>query len=79
MQIILPRMKDLFVLLVIIEYSEEKDDADIVVRYGGEPFDPLQTNNDLSLLLAKKATESAGYSFDPEQTLCNRVDAQIHG
>ena len=77
-QIILPRMKDLFELLVTIEYSEDKDDADVVIRYGGAAFDPTQTDNDLSLLLAKKATESITYSFDPEQSLCNRVDAQIH-
>ena len=78
MQIILPQMKDLFELLVTIEYSEDKDDADVVIRYGGAAFDPTQTDNDLSLLLAKKATESITYSFDPEQSLCNRVDAQIH-
>ena len=77
-QIILPQMKDLFELLVTIEYSEDKDDADVVIRYGGAAFDPTQTDNDLSLLLAKKATESITYSFDPEQSLCNRVDAQIH-
>ena len=77
-QIILPQMKDLFELLVTIEYSEDKDDADVVIRYGGAAFDPTQTDNDLSLLLAKKSTESITYSFDPEQSLCNRVDAQIH-
>ena len=77
-QIILPQMKDLFELLVTIEYSEDKDDADVVIRYGGAAFDPTQTDNDLSLLLAKKATESITYRFDPEQSLCNRVDAQIH-
>ena len=77
-QILLPQMKDLFELLVTIEYSEEKDDADVVIRYDGESVDPMQTNNDLSLLLAKKAAESITYSFDPEQSLCNRVDAQIH-
>jgi polar amino acid transport system ATP-binding protein len=77
-QIILPRMADSFELLVTIEYSEEKDDADVVVRYNGEAFDPRQTTNELSLLLAKKATETIGYCFDPEQSLCNRVDAQIH-
>ena len=76
-QIILPQMKDLFELLVTIEYSEEKDDADVVIRYSGESFDPMQSDNDLSLLLAKKATESIVYSFDGEQPLCNRVDAQI--
>jgi hypothetical protein len=49
-----------------------------VIRYTGESFNPLHTDNDLSLLLAKKATESTVHSFDPEQKLFNRVDAQIH-
>ena len=77
-QILLPQMQGDFEILVTIEYSEEKDDADVVIRYTGEAFDPLQTDNDLSLLLAKKATESIHHSFDPAQKLCNRVDAQIH-
>ena len=76
-QILLPQMKSPFEILVTIEYSEEKDDADVVLRYNGVAFDPTKTDNDLSLLLAKKATESIVYSFDSEQSLCNRVDAQI--
>jgi polar amino acid transport system ATP-binding protein len=77
-QIILPQMKSLFEILVTIEYSEEKDDADVVIRYGGESMDPMHTDNELSLMLAKKATEHIVYSFDEGQTLGNRVDAQIH-
>ena len=50
----------------------------IVESEGSSEFDPIQTDSDLSLLLAKKATESILYSYDPEQALGNRVDAQIH-
>ena len=77
-QIILPQLQNPFEMLVTIEYSEELDDADVVIRYNGESFDPMQTDNDLSLLLAKKVTESIRYSFDAGQVLPNRVDAQIH-
>ena len=76
-QIVLPQLKSPFEILVTIEYSEEKDDADVVIRYSGTAFDPTKTNNDLSFLLAKKATESIVYSFDGERKLPNRVDAQI--
>lgn len=76
-QIILPQMKAPFEALVTIEYSEEKDNADVVVRYSGESFDPLQTDNELSLLIAKNATENIVYSYDSERAPCNRVDAQI--
>ena len=78
-QIILPRMKDDFEILVTIEYSEEMDDADVVIRYNGESFDPLSTDNDLSLLLAKKAAESIAYRTELEGKLHNRVDAEIRG
>ena len=77
-QIILPQLKDDFEMLVTIEYSEEHDDADVVIRYSGEAFDPRSTDNDLSLLLAKKATENIAYHYDSAQKLGNRVDAQIH-
>ena len=77
-QIILPQLNDPFEMLVTIEYSEEKDDADVIIRFGGEAFDPAQTKNDLSLLLAKKATEEIVYRYDPQQKLGNIVEAQIH-
>ena len=76
-QIILPQMKDEFELLVTIEYSEEANDADVVIRYSGDAFDPMQTNNDLPLLLARKAAESIEYRVDGDAALPNRVDAQI--
>ena len=76
-QIILPQMKTPFEILVTIEYSEEKDNADVVVRYSGESFDPLQTDNELSMLLVKKAADSIGYNFEPGQELRNKVDAKI--
>ena len=77
-QIILPQMKAPFEALVTIEYSEEKDNAEAVVRYSGAAFDPLKTDNELSLLLVKKAAENTAYSFAPGQELGNRVDAKIH-
>lgn len=76
-QIILPQMKTPFEILVTIEYSEEKDNADVVVRYSGESFDPLQTDNELSMLLVKKVADSIGYNFETGQELRNKVDAKI--
>lgn len=77
-RIILPYMKNDFEIQVTIEYSEQMDEADVVIRYTGESIDPLCTDNALSFLLARKATENIAYSFDPEMNLGNRVDAQIH-
>ena len=76
-QIILPQMSNPFEMLITIEYSEEKDEANVVIRYNGNEFDPLQTENDLSLLLAKNATETIVYQAEPENVLHNRVTAEI--
>ena len=76
-QIILPQLKEGFEMVVTIEYSEEENDADVIIRYNGEAFDPMQTDNDLSLLLAKKAAVEILYQYDPEQKLGNVVNAQI--
>lgn len=76
-QIILPQLKDPFEMLITIEYSEEHNDADVIVRYDGEAFDPTHTDNELSLLLAKKATVEIQYQYAPEEKLSNIVNAQI--
>ena len=57
--------------------AEEMDDADMVIRYSGESFDPMGSDNELSLMLAHKATDNILYRFDAQQALTNRVDAQI--
>ena len=77
-QILLPKLADGFEMTVTVEYSEEKEDACVVIRYNGAAYDPAETENELSLLLAKRAAESITYRFDGEQDLGNRVDAQIH-
>ena len=76
-QIILPQMKNPFELVVTIEYSEENDEANVVIKYNGETFNPMLTDNELSLVLAKNATESIEYSTEAEGELKNRVDAKI--
>ena len=76
-QIILPHLGEPFEMLVTIEYSEEQNDADVVIRYDGEAFDPLQTDNTISLLLAQKAAAEIAYHYDAEQRLSNIINAQI--
>ena len=76
-QILLPQMKDPLEMLVTIEYSEEKDEAAVVLRYSGEALDPLKTDNELSLLLAQKAAQKITYRTEMEDRLPNRVDAEI--
>ena len=76
-QILLPQMKDTFDMLVTIEYSEENDEAVVVIRYGGEALDPTKTDNELSLLLAKKATAEIVYHYDAAEKMGNTVKARM--
>lgn len=76
-QILLPQMEDGFEMQITVEYSEEQDRAEILIRYGGEERDPMKTDNDLSLLLAKNAAEQIQHGYDPDQPLGNRVHALI--
>ena len=85
-QIILPQMKAPFEALVTIEYSEEKDNADVVVRYSGESFDPLQTDNELSLLIAKNATKilftvtiASGHPVTEWMLRYNKIEVRLVG
>ena len=78
-QIILPQMQNTFKMSITIEYSEEKDSADVVIRYSGESFDPMQTDNELSLLLAQKAAENIVWRTEADGELQNRTDARIRG
>ncbi|MDO4741296.1 MAG: amino acid ABC transporter ATP-binding protein [Eubacteriales bacterium] len=77
MQIVLPQMDEKFELLVTIEYSEQKGDASVMIRYSGKTFDPLRSGDELSLLLVHKAAEQISYQYAPEERLPNRVCAEI--
>lgn len=76
-QIIMPQMKDKFDILVSVEFSEAKDETEVVIRYDGDKFNPLDTNNDLSLLLAKNATKHIEYASLEEGNFTNKLVALI--
>lgn len=76
-QTILPHMAEQFEMLITIEYSEEKNNANVVVRYNGEAFDPMQSENKLSILLANKAADNILYRNEQDPQWPNRVDAEI--
>ena len=76
-QILLPQMCDSFAMQVTIEYAEEQDKAEVVVRYSGEAFNPMETDNELSMMLVKKAAEKISHQYDAQQELSNLVKAHI--
>lgn len=76
-QIILPCMSEEFKMLITVEYSEERNDTAVVIKYSGESNNPLKTDNELSLLLAKGASENITYEYAKEKELANTVNALI--
>ena len=77
MQLILPGLGDLFEMTVTVEYSDTEEEAAIVIRYDGSPFDPLASDNELSLILAKKATSDITYNIIEKYPFTNEVSAKI--
>ena len=76
LQILLPRM-DNPRIRVLLEYAAREGSADLTVSYGGERFDPMETDNELSLLTLKSTAREMKYSYDPGQNEGNRVEIAI--
>ena len=72
---ILPRLSDPIRIGMTLEYSQENGVADLFLRYGGGPFDPLTEGDDLSLTLVNNAAAKATYTpiDEPEYKNCVRI------
>ena len=77
-QILLPRLERPQIH-ALVEYSAREERAALTVSYGGERFDPKDTDNRLSLATLKGTAEEIVYAYDAGQSLPNRVVIQIHG
>lgn len=77
LQLIIPTLSERLDMLVTIEYSGEQDEATVSVAWRGEEYDPLNSENALSLLLAKRAAENITYSNDSDAERQNTVKAKI--
>ena len=76
-QIILPQFLDVFRMNVVVEYSQESEIAIIQINYSGECFNPMESDNLLSLKLAENATESMEYQTVDDEIYTNRFVAKI--
>lgn len=79
MQIILPNLPEKFVLHVVTAYSQEEDSVSLKIEYSGQPFNPIDTDNTLSLKLAENATENMQYSQVDNGEFTNSIIAKIKG
>ena len=75
-QILLPRFPTPQ-MHVLIEHSEKEKTTAVTVTYGGERFDPRETENELSLLVLQSAAQEIDYQYDPESEAPNCVIVRI--
>lgn len=76
-QIILPRLDSDFKVQLAIEYSEENDDTDVVIKYRGANFNPLLSDNESALILARNASPDIKYSYHAKEAVPNVIIARI--
>lgn len=76
MQNVLPKLEDEFCLKVEIEYSSDDEAVNMQIKYTGEIFNPLESDNELSLKLLEGITESIAHNecSDGEYTNVVMVD-----
>lgn len=76
MQILLPNLPEKFQLDFSVEYSEEKEEAKALVRWSGEPFDPLKEGDGLSVALIRNAAALAVWKRT-EGEFTNEIEMNI--
>ena len=62
---------------VSVEHSERDQSTDVAVSYGGDRFDPKDTENELSYSILGNAAERITYAYDAQESLPNRVEILI--
>ena len=76
-QIILPTLADTFCLSVALEYAQEEETLSMLLKYDGQPFDVRESDNTLSLMLAKNASQSIDYAEINEDGFTNLVTVKV--
>ncbi len=72
-QTLAPKMGDDIQIHVTAEYSEENNDADMLIRYGGPAFNPLEEGDELSIRLVKGICQSTSYRSDCTEGFANEL------
>ncbi len=75
--LLLPTFKNEFNMQVLVEYSAENDSALMQVRYDGDSFNPLETDNIISVKLIEASTENINYEEISADGFTNSITLQI--
>ena len=77
MQNILPQLGDDVRLCMSLEYSDERDEAELRFRYNGSSFDPAKDGDELSMLLVKNAAKEIRHESINEEGYTNLVTVML--
>ena len=64
-------------LIFSVEYDADSQKANVIVAYPGEPFDPMTSENTISLAIVKNLAESIQYSIHEKEDFCNKLAIRV--
>lgn len=76
-QIILPKLREEFALNVVIEYSSEEKTVKMQIKYTGKVFNPCDTDNLLSLTIARNSAKTIEHKEIDDGEFTNLVVVEI--
>ncbi|MBO6236158.1 MAG: amino acid ABC transporter ATP-binding protein [Schwartzia sp.] len=79
-QLLLPRLPELPRILWTVEYEPKSECAEVSVRYNGEHFDVMESDNEISLRIVRGSAENIRYAAeDGEMPNCLSLTVRRHG
>ena len=78
-QLLLPRLPEPPRILWTVEYEPKREYAEVSVRYNGEHFDVMESDNEISLRIVKGSSENIRYAAeDGEMPNCLSLTVRHH-
>ena len=79
-QLLPPRLPEPPRILWTVEYEPESECAEVSLRYNGEPFDVMESDNEISLRIVRGSAENIRYMpKDGEMPNCLSLTVRRHG
>ena len=78
-QLLLPRLPEPPRIVWSVEYNPKEESAEVSVRYNGEHFDVMESDNEISLRIVKGSSENIRYAAeDGEMPNCLSLTVRHH-
>ena len=77
MQMILPKLPEEFRMNIMMEYSQTEENVNMQIKYDGKEINPLESDNILSLKIARNAAESIAYNQARDEGFTNLIVSKI--